>query len=652
MPDTRQAETHTYGADVKQLLKLVAHSLYSHPEIFLRELVSNASDAVDKLRVLALSDEALFEGDTNLKIRLTFDKDAKTITISDNGIGMNREEAIENLGQIARSGTLAFKQAIEANKAASGEDHLIGQFGVGFYSSFIVSDHVSVRTRRAGMKADQGVLWVSQGEGEYTIENVTKSNRGTDVTLHLKPEFETFLDDYELRRIIRKYSDHIVLPIEMAKIEEKAGAEDKEAEEKSDESAIVVTEYEVVNQAQAPWTRSKSDITDEQYQDLYKHISHDFDDALTWTHNRIEGSNSYISLLYIPKRAPFNLWDRDKQQGIKLYVKRIYIMDDAEQIMPLYLRFVKGVVDSNDLPLNVSRELLQSNKTIDRIRSGCTKHVLKLLEKLAADEPENYQTFWKEFGQVLKEGPAEDMANKDRIAALLRFSSTHTEGEAQTVSLQDYISRMPAEQKKIYYIVADSYMAAAHSPLLEVFRKKGIEVLLMSDRIDEWLVSHLNEFEGKTLQSVNQGALDLDELPSQEKEDEKAQADYAEQEKAYETVVKRCQEVLADRVKSVRTTQRLTDSPACVVFDDQDMTGHMQRILKAAGQAIMPTKPILELNPNHPLLAKVKAESDDGQFQSWCQLLLDQALLAEGEQLDNPAAFVKRVNQLLLSEAS
>ncbi|ATN85622.1 molecular chaperone HtpG [Coxiella burnetii] len=626
-----QAETLSFEAEVKQLLHLVAHSLYSNKEIFLRELISNSSDAADKLRYQALSDAALYENDADLKIWIDFDKDNRTITIRDNGIGMSREEVIENLGTIAKSGTRAFRELLAEKKAE--DSQLIGQFGVGFYSAFIVADRVVVRTRRAGMKADQGVEWESTGEGEYTLKNIDKPTRGTEVVLHLKESEEEFLDPLRLRAIITKYSDHILLPIVMKKIKT-SGADDEDKNETPEE--------EVVNRANALWVLPKDKIKDEEYKELYKHIAHDFEDPLAWVHNKVEGKLEYTTLLYIPARAPFDLWNREGQRGLKLYVKRIIIMDDAEHFMPMYLRFVKGIVDSNDLPLNISRELLQSNEVINKIKAGCVKRILSLLEDLAKNDKEKYASFWKAFGQVLKEGPAEDFANRDRIANLLRFASTHNDTDEQNVSLQDYISRMKPEQNKIYYIVADTYTSAKNSPLLEVFRKKDIEVLLMSDRVDEWLVAHLNEFEGKSLQSIAKGTLDLGDLEKEEKvETEKFEKDFDE-------LLKQFKEVLGEKIKDVRITHRLTDSPTCVVFDENEMSGHLQRLLIQTGQDFMQAKPILEINPSHPLILRVKNESDKTRFNRWADLLLNQALLAEGEQLKDPASFVKGLNELLL----
>lgn len=631
---TLEAQEQTLGfeAEVKQLLNLVAHALYSNKEIFLRELISNASDAADKLRYEALTDAALYEGDTELKIIIEVDKKSNTIVIRDNGIGMNRDEVIENLGTIAKSGTRAFREMLNAGKTDSSQ--LIGQFGVGFYSAFIVSDKVVVRTRRAGTTQDQGVYWESAGEGEYTIKNIEKATRGTEIVLYLKKEADEFLEDYRLRTIIKKYSDHILLPIMMPVMK-------TEAEAKETDSA---PELEIVNKASALWTLPKNEISQEQYENLYQDITHDFEKPLTWNHSKVEGKTEYISLLYIPTRAPFDMWQRDQQRGLKLYVKHVFIMDDAEHFLPNYLRFVKGVIDSNDLPLNISRELLQSNQLTDQMRSGCVKKVLSMLEDMVSKEPEQYKAFWKEFGSVLKEGPAEDFANKDRIAKLLRFSSTHDDNSEQNVSLADYLSRMPETQTKIYYITADSFTAAKNSPLLEVFRKKGIEVLLLSDRVDEWLVAHFPEFEGKQFQSVAKGKLDLDD-----KEDKEKEAALKQEEQNLEAVLKQVKEILGDKIKEVRLTHRLIDSPACVVFDENDMGGHLARLMKAAGQAMPASKPILELNPEHRIILRLKEEQDETRFAQWTHVLLSQALLAEGEQLEDPAAFVKQLNELLLA---
>jgi molecular chaperone HtpG len=646
MSTQAQAETLSFEAEVKQLLHLVTHSLYSNKEIFMRELVSNASDAADKLRYEALSDAALYEDDSELKIWVDFNKELRTVTLRDNGIGMTRDDVVENLGTIAKSGTRAFKELLTSDKA--NDANLIGQFGVGFYSAFVIADKVVVRTRRAGMNKDQGVYWESEGGGEFTVKNIDRDERGTEIVLHLKKEEDEFLDGSRLRTIITKYSDHIVLPILMKKPENnfeppaEEGKEGKEGEEKKKEETVI-PEDEVVNRASALWTLSKSEIKEEEYNELYKHVSHDFENPLAWAHNKVEGKMEYTSLLYIPARAPFDLWNREAQRGLKLYVKRIFIMDDAEHLMPFYLRFVKGVVDSSDLPLNISREILQSNQQIEKIKSGCIKRVLSLLEGMAKNEEENYAKFWGEFGQVLKEGPAEDNTNKDRIGKLLRFSSSHDNKVEQLVSLADYIARMKEGQDKIYYIIADTFVAAKNSPLLEVFRKKGIEVLLLNDRIDEWLVAHLTEFEGKQLQSVAKGSLDLGDMSDEEEKKEKEQ-----QEKDFGDFIKQVQESLGARVQEVRLTNRLTDSPACVVTSEDEMSGHMQRILAAAGQSQPEAKPVLELNPKHPLVARIKDEGDKDRFAKWVDILLNQALLSEGEQLDDPAAFVKGLNELLL----
>ena len=625
---TAARETLGFQAEVKQLLQLMIHSLYSNKEIFLRELISNASDAADKLRFEALSDAALFENDSELKIRVAFDKKARTITISDNGIGMSRDEVINNIGTIAKSGTREFFQSLTGDQAK--DANLIGQFGVGFYSSFIIADKVTLVTRRAGVGAEHGVRWESAGEGDYMLETVEKTTRGTEITLHLREGEDEFLSDWKLKSIIRKYSDHIVLPIVMKKSEWKDGEE------------APTDEDETVNKASALWARSKSDITEDEYKEFYKHVSHDFQEPLAWSHNRVEGKQEYISLLYIPSRAPFDLYDREQRHGIKLYVRRVFIMDDAEQLMPQYLRFVKGIIDSADLPLNVSREILQSSRDIDAIKAGSVKKVLGLLEDLAENEPEKYTTFWKEFGRVLKEGPGEDYANRDKIAGLLRFASTHADNEEQTVSLKAYVERMKDGQEKIYYITADSFAAAQHSPHLEIFRKKGIEVLLLSDRVDEWLVSHLPEFEGKKLQSVAKGDLDLGKL---EDEAEKEQQKKVEDE--YKSLVERIKTTLGETVKEVRITHRLTDSPACLVSGEDEMSGNLERLLKAAGQKTPDLKPVLEINPQHRIVQKLNSESDESRFSDWTHVLFDQALLAEGGQLDDPASFVRRMNSLL-----
>ncbi|OOZ41117.1 molecular chaperone HtpG [Solemya pervernicosa gill symbiont] len=621
-------ETLGFQTEVKQLLQLMIHSLYSNKEIFLRELVSNASDACDKLRFEGLSDDALFEGDTDLKIRVAFDKEARTVTISDNGIGMNRQEVIDNIGTIAKSGTRQFLDSLTGDQAK--DAHMIGQFGVGFYSAFIVADRVTVTTRRAGLTAEHGVRWESTGEGEFTLETVDSAQRGTEVVLHLREEDDEFLDGWRLRSIIRKYSDHITLPIMMDK---EAGAEDEEAPE----------EEEKVNSASALWARSRSEVSEEEYTEFYKHVSHDFEEPLTHIHSRVEGNLEYTSLLYIPKRAPFDLWDRDRRNGIKLYVKRVFIMDDAEHLMPNYLRFVKGVIDSSDLPLNVSREILQHNKAVDSMRNGSVKKVLGLLEGVAKNDAEKYAIFWKEFGKVMKEGPAEDFANREQIAKLLRFSTTETDSEEQDVSLEQYLSRMKEGQDKIYYIAAESFAAAKNSPHLEIFRKKGIEVVLLTDRVDEWLVSSLTEFDGKALQSVARGELDLGEL--EDEEDKKAKESV---EKDFSELLGRVKESLGEQVDEVRITHRLTSSPACLVSGEGGMGANMERILQSVGQEIQASKPILELNPEHMLVKRLRDEQDGDRFGDWSSILFDQALLAEGGQLEDPASFVARLNQLLI----
>jgi len=622
-------ETLGFQTEVKQLLQLMIHSLYSNREIFLRELVSNASDACDKLRFEALHNGALYEEDSDLAIRISYDKAGRTLTVSDNGIGMSRDEVIENLGTIAKSGTQEFFSRLSGDQQK--DANLIGQFGVGFYSSFIVADRVTVTTRRAGELANQGVSWESDGGGEFSIEMVEKEARGTDITLHLREGQEDLTDGWKLRSLIRKYSDHIVQPILMHKEEW-----DKEANEQK-----VTAELETINQANALWARAKSEISDEQYQEFYKHVSHDFEPPLTWVHSRVEGRQEYTQLLYLPARAPFDLWDRNVRHGVKLYVRRVFIMDDAEQLMPPYLRFVRGIVDSNDLPLNVSREILQESRDIEAIRAGCTKKVLGLLEDLAENQKEKYAGFWKEFGRVMKEGIGEDAANKEKVAGLLRFASTHADTADETVALTDYIARMKEGQEKIYFVTAETFNAAKNSPHLEIFRKKGIEVLLLSDRVDEWVIGHLTEFSGKPLQSVAKGGLDLGAL-----EDE---AEKQEQEKdagELKDLTDKIKESLGERVKEVRVTHRLTDSPACLVADQFDIGGNLARILKASGQQAPDSRPILEINPRHPVVLRLKNE--DKQFADWAAVLFDQALLAEGGSLDDPAGFVRRINQLLL----
>ncbi|WP_457671653.1 molecular chaperone HtpG [Thiolapillus sp.] len=628
-------ETMEFQAEVSQVLNLVIRSLYSNKEIFLRELISNASDAAEKLRFEALADDALYEGDPDLKIRVWTDEDAGTLTVSDNGIGMTRQEVMETIGTIASSGTKKFLENLSGDETS--DSQLIGQFGVGFYSAFIVADKVTLTTRRAGMEPEHGVRWESTGEGSYSIETVEKPDRGTEVTLHLREDDKEFLDNWRLRQIISKFSDHLAIPIEMPKEAPPAEEED----EKKDQAGEI--EWEQVNKGVALWMRSKSEITDEEYKDFYKSISHDFEDPLAWVHNRVEGSNEYTSLLYIPSRAPFDLWDREQKHGVKLYVRRVFIMDEADKLMPHYLRFVKGVVDSDDLPLNVSRELLQHNRKIDTIRSANVKRILGLLEKMAKNDGEKYQKFWDEFGKVLKEGPAEDFANKERLAGLFRFASTKSEGDAQTVSLDDYLERMVEKQEKIYYITADSLAAARNSPHLEIFKKKGIEVLLLTDRVDEWLMSHLTEYKDKVFQSVTKGQLDLGELEGKE---DKEQQEKAQEE--HKTLLEGLKEALGEKVKEVRVSSRLVDSPACLVVDDYDMSQNLARVLKQLGQdAPMPT-PIMELNVEHPLVARLEQEKDQTRYGELAQLLYDQALLAEGGQLEDPAGFVHRLNRLML----
>ena len=634
MSEVRSPETLGFQAEVKQLLHLMVHSLYGNKEIFLRELISNASDACDKLRFEALADTALWESDPDLKIRVAYDKAARALSVSDNGVGMSRDEVISNIGTIAKSGTREFFQSLTGDQAK--DAHLIGQFGVGFYSSFIVADKVTLVTRRAGMTAEHGVRWESDGQGEYTLETMTREGRGTEVTLHLREGEDELLSGLRLRSILRKYSDHITIPILMK----------KEEWDKDKNEHALKDEEEQINQASALWARPKSEITDEQYQEFYKHVGHDFDAPLAWTHARVEGKHEYTLLLYLPAHAPFDLWDREHRHGVKLYVQRVFIMDDAEQLMPAYLRFVRGVIDSNDLPLNVSREILQESKTVEAIRAGCVKRVLSLLEELSENDKDKYATVWKEFGRVLKEGVGEDHANKERIATLLRFSSTREEKEEETVSLADYVSRMKEGQDKIYYITADSFGAARSSPHLEIFRKKGVEVLLMHERIDEWVMASLTEFEGKKLQSVAKGDLDLGKLEdeAEKKEQEKEAGEFKE-------LTEKIGKVLGEKVKGVRVTHRLTDSPACLVADPSAMSTNLERLLKAAGHKVPETKPTLEVNPHHPLVQALKYESDEKRFADWSYILFDQAVLAEGGQLDEPGAFVKRLNELMLEMA-
>lgn len=615
-------ETRGFQSEVKQLLHLMIHSLYSNKEIFLRELISNASDAADKLRFRALSAPELYAGDGELRVRLSFDKEQRTLTIADNGIGMRREEVIENLGTIAKSGTKAFLESIGSDQAK--DSQLIGQFGVGFYSAFIVADKVTVRTRAAGAADDEGVFWESAGEGDYTIADITKETRGTEITLHLREGEDEYLDAWRLRSVIGKYSDHIALPVEI--------------ESKNEEDDTVT--WEKINKAQALWTRSKADVTDEEYKEFYKHIAHDFTDPLSWSHNRVEGKQEYTSLLYIPAQAPWDMWNRDHKHGLKLYVQRVFIMDDAEQFMPNYLRFVRGLIDSNDLPLNVSREILQDSRVTQNLRGALTKRVLQMLDKLAKDDAEGYQKFWQQFGLVLKEGPAEDNGNQEAIAKLLRFSSTHGDSSAQTVSLEEYVGRMAEGQEKIYYITADSYAAAKSSPHLELFRKKGIEVLLLSDRIDEWMMSYLTEFDGKPFQSVSKADEALDKL-ADETEEQKAA------EKQLEPFIERVKTLLGERVKDVRLTHRLTDTPAIVVTDADEMSTQMAKLFAAAGQQAPEVKYIFELNPEHALVKRASDVGDNEHFAEWIDLLLDQALLAERGTLEDPNLFIRRMNKLL-----
>lgn len=620
-------ETRGFQSEVKQLLHLMIHSLYSNKEIFLRELISNASDAADKLRFRALSNPDLYEGDGELRVRVSFDKDKRTLTISDNGVGMTRDEVIDHLGTIAKSGTKSFLESLGSDQAK--DSQLIGQFGVGFYSAFIVADKVTVRTRAAGEKPENGVFWESAGEGEYTVADITKEDRGTEITLHLREGEDEFLDDWRVRSIISKYSDHIALPVEIEKREEKDGE--------------TVISWEKINKAQALWTRNKSEITDEEYKEFYKHIAHDFYDPLTWSHNRVEGKQEYTSLLYIPSQAPWDMWNRDHKHGLKLYVQRVFIMDDAEQFMPNYLRFVRGLIDSSDLPLNVSREILQDSTVTRNLRNALTKRVLQMLEKLAKDDAEKYQIFWQQFGLVLKEGPAEDFANQEAIAKLLRFASTYTDSSAQTVSLEDYVSRMKEGQEKIYYITADSYAAAKSSPHLELLRKKGIEVLLLSDRIDEWMMNYLTEFDGKPFQSVSKVDESLEKLADEVDESAK------EAEKALTPFIDRVKALLGERVKDVRLTHRLTDTPAIVSTDADEMSTQMAKLFAAAGQKVPEVKYIFELNPDHVLVKRAADTEDEAKFSEWVELLLDQALLAERGTLEDPNLFIRRMNQLLVS---
>ena len=624
---SQNQETRGFQSEVKQLLQLMIHSLYSNKEIFLRELISNASDAADKLRFKALSNPALYEGDGDLRVRVSFDADKGTITISDNGIGMTREQVIDHLGTIAKSGTKEFLTALGQDQAKNSQ--LIGQFGVGFYSAFIVADKVTVKTRAAGEEADKAVLWESAGEGEYSVADIEKKSRGTDVILHLREDEKEFLNEWRLREIIGKYSDHIGLPVEML------------TKEYDDEGKECGEKWEKINKSDTLWTRSKNDVSDEEYKEFYKHLSHDFADPVTWAHNKVEGNQAYTSLLYVPAKAPWDLFNREHKHGLKLYVQRVFIMDDAEQFMPNYLRFMRGLIDSNDLPLNVSREILQDNKITAALRKALTKRSLQMLEKLAKDDTEKYLQFWKEFGLVLKEGPAEDFANKETVAKLLRFASTHNDSSEQTVSLEDYITRMKEGQKAIYYITADSYVAAKNSPHLELFNKKGIEVLLLSDRIDEWMLSYLTEFDGKQLQSITKADLDLGDLADKESETQK------QQDEAFGSFIERVKNLLGERVKTVRLTHNLTDTPAVVSTDNDQMTTQMAKLFAAAGQPVPEVKYTFELNPEHHLVKKVADIADETEFADWVELLLEQAMLAERGSLENPAAFIKRINKLL-----
>ncbi|MGL6056674.1 MAG: molecular chaperone HtpG [Vibrio metschnikovii] len=626
---TNNKETRGFQSEVKQLLHLMIHSLYSNKEIFLRELISNASDAADKLRFQALSNPDWYQGDAELGVKLSFDAKANTLTISDNGIGMSRDDVIEHLGTIAKSGTAEFFSKLSQEQ--SKDSQLIGQFGVGFYSAFIVADAVTVRTRAAGLTADQAVQWHSQGEGEYTVETIEKASRGTDIVLHMRDEGKEFLSEWRLREIISKYSDHIGIPVYI-----QTSIRDEEGKETGE------VKWEQINKAQALWTRSKSDVSDEEYQEFYKHVSHDFADPLTWTHNKVEGKNDYTSLLYIPAKAPWDMYNRDHKHGLKLYVQRVFIMDDAEQFMPSYLRFVRGLIDSNDLPLNVSREILQDNKVTQSLRNACTKRVLTMLERLASNDSEKYQTFWKEFGLVMKEGPAEDFANREKIAGLLRFASTHEESAQQNVSLAAYVERRKEGQKVIYYLTADSYLAAKNSPHLEQFKAKGIEVILMYDRIDEWLMNYLTEFDGKSFQSITKAGLDLSKF-----DDEAEKEKHKETEQEFQTVVERIKTYLGSRVKDVRTTFKLASTPAVVVTDDGEMGTQMAKLLAAAGQAVPEVKYIFEINPEHSMVKRMADEADEQAFGQWVEVLLGQAMLAERGAMEDPTQYVKAVNELL-----
>ena len=624
-------ETMGFQTEAKQLLHLMIHSLYSNKEIFLRELISNASDAIDKVRFQSLSNPELVGDDVNYNIRVDVDKDASTVTITDNGIGMSRDDAVANLGTIAKSGTSQFFDSLTGDQQKDAQ--LIGQFGVGFYSSFIVADNVVVESRSAGQAPEEGVRWSSAGEGDFEVETITREGRGTSIILHIKPDEAEFLDSWRVRSVIKKYADHISVPVIM-KGEAMPPAEGEEAQEPEDET---------VNTAKALWTRSRSDVSDEEYHEFYKHVSHDYQDPLVWSHNKVEGKLDYTSLVYIPSKAPFDMWQREAPRGLKLYVQRVFIMDEAEQFLPLYLRFVKGVVDSNDLSLNVSREILQRDPAIDSMRNALTKRVLDSLEKLAKNDSDKYQSFWAEFGQVMKEGPAEDQSNKEKVANLLRFATTQGDSEVQDQSLHDYIARMKEGQDKIYYVAADNYSTAKNSPHLEVFKQKDIEVLLLSDRIDEWLMSHLMEHEGKQFQDVTKGSLDLGDLEGDEEKQEQEKI-----EEDFKDLIERIKDVVGEKVEEVRITHRLTDSPACLVVNDDEMGMQMRRILESAGQEVPATKRIFELNPKHPLVEKLKAEQDSERFSDLTLVLFDQSMLAEGGQLDEPSSYVQRLNNLLL----
>ena len=630
---TAKKEKMVFQTEVNQLLKLMIHSLYSNKEIFIREIISNASDAVDKLRFEAVKNDGLYEGDTALHVKVLIDKDARTITFSDNGIGMSQEEVIQNIGTIARSGTKEFVNSLTGDQAK--DSQLIGQFGVGFYSSFIVADKVTLRTRKAGLSAEEGVWWESAGEGDFELSPTEKATRGTEITLHLREGEDEFLESYRVRSIIKKYSEHISIPVQMEK-----PLLDEKGEEKKD----VAPELEAINSSSALWVRAKKEIPEEEYNDFYKQLSYDFEPPLAYAHNHVEGKQSYKSLLYIPKRAPYDLWERDRKHGIKLYVKRVFIMEEKEHLLPNYLRFVRGVIDSDDLPLNVSREILQQNKLIETINSASTKRVLDLLGKMATDEPEKYQTFWDEFGKTMKEGLGEDWSNKDKIAKLLRFASTQANDDKQIVSLDQYVGRMKAEQDKIFFITGDTFSAVRNSPHLEIFRKKGIEVLLMGDRIDEWAIPNLTEYEGKKLVSIAKGDLDLGEL-----EDEETKTQQANAEKDFSALTERMKILLEAKVKDVKVSHRLTDSPSCLVVSEQDMAISMQKLFKQAGHAMPEAKPTLEINPNHPIVTRLKQEQDEARFASWTHVLHDQALLSEGGQLENPSEFVHRMNEILLA---